>query len=149
MLSDDIQGKWIDLFAEVFELSGTPALQPGTVMVIDADHPGALTCSDKPYDVHVAGIISGVGGLDPGVKLGQRADGSDELPLALSGRVYCRCDATTNAIQVGDLLTTSTTPGHAMKASDRERAFGAVIGKAMTPLAKGESGLVLVLVALQ
>jgi hypothetical protein len=35
-----------------------------------------------------------------------------------------------------------------MKATDREQSFGAVFGKAMTPLNKGR-GLVLVLVSLQ
>jgi hypothetical protein len=36
-----------------------------------------------------------------------------------------------------------------MKVTDHARAQGAIIGKAMTPLAKGEKGLVLVLVSLQ
>lgn len=45
-------------------------------------------------------------------------------------------------------MTTSETPGHAMKASDRDRAYGAVIGKAMSELNE-ETGLVLVLVNLQ
>jgi hypothetical protein len=38
--------------------------------------------------------------------------------------------------------------GYAMKATNRDQAYGAVIGKAMTGLDKGE-GLVLVLVNLQ
>jgi hypothetical protein len=46
------------------------------------------------------------------------------------------------------MLTTSDIPGHAMKATDRELAYGAVIGKAMTALDEG-TGLVLVLVNLQ
>jgi len=49
---------------------------------------------------------------------------------------------------VGDLLTTSPTPGHAMRADDPGRAFGAVLGKALRPLADGQ-GLVPILVALQ
>jgi hypothetical protein len=62
--------------------------------------------------------------------------------------VWCYCDAATQAIQPGDLLTTSDTPGHAMKATDREHSHGAVLGKAMTALNDGERGLVLVLVNL-
>ena len=54
-----------------------------------------------------------------------------------------------SAIEAGDLLTTSDTPGHAMKAADAGRRAGAVIGKAMSPLAQGQRGLVLVLVNLQ
>ena len=60
-----------------------------------------------------------------------------------------RCDASEAGIQPGDLLTTSNTPGHAMAVVDHSRALGAVIGKAMTPLAKGETGMVLTLVNLQ
>jgi hypothetical protein len=74
------------------------------------------------------------------------ADGSD--PVALSGRVYCWADAATGGIEPGDLLTTSDTPGHAMKATDPLRSHGTIIGKAMTSLDEG-TGLVLVLVNLQ
>jgi hypothetical protein len=77
---------------------------------------------------------------------GSIADGS--VPVALSGRVYCWADATYGPIQPGNLLTTSDTPGHAMRASDYERAQGAMIGKAMSALGEGR-GLVLVLVTLQ
>jgi len=66
----------------------------------------------------------------------------------LVGKVYCKVDSRYAAIEVGDLLTTSPTPGHAMKALDREQAFGAVIGKALRPLAEGQ-GLIPILIALQ
>jgi hypothetical protein len=66
-------------------------------------------------------------------------------PVALSGRVYCWADASRAPIAPGDLLTTSDVPGHAMKATDYDRAQGAIVGKAMTSLAEGR-GLVLVLV---
>jgi hypothetical protein len=46
------------------------------------------------------------------------------------------------------LLTTSSTPGHAMKVTDHARAQGAILGKAMSSLAEGK-GMVLVLVSLQ
>jgi hypothetical protein len=70
------------------------------------------------------------------------------MPVALSGTVYCQVDARQEPIRVGDLLTTSATPGHAMKASDPLQAFGAVIGKALQPLPAG-TGLIPILVALQ
>ena len=63
------------------------------------------------------------------------------------GKVFCKVDADAAPVDIGDLLTTSNTPGHAMKATDRERAFGAVIGKALAPLVSGR-GLIPVLVAL-
>jgi hypothetical protein len=68
--------------------------------------------------------------------------------VALSGRVYVLADASSDEITPGDLLTTSGTPGHAMKASDQTRAQGAILGKAMSGLREAK-GLVLVLVTLQ
>jgi hypothetical protein len=64
------------------------------------------------------------------------------------GKVFCRIDASYGAVQAGDLLTTSPTEGHAMKASDRRRAFGAVLGKALRAWSEGR-GLVPILVTLQ
>jgi hypothetical protein len=57
-------------------------------------------------------------------------------------------DAQYSAIAVGDLLTTSATPGHAMKAIDPLKAFGSVIGKALCPLNAGQ-GMIPILIALQ
>jgi hypothetical protein len=81
------------------------------------------------------------------VLLGSRSDGR-HAALALVGRVYCQVDASYGAIDVGDLITTSPTPGYGMVARDPIRSFGATIGKACAPLATGR-GLVPVLVALQ
>ena len=53
------------------------------------------------------------------------------------------------AERLSRVLTTSETPGHAMAATDAARSHGAIIGKAMTPLARGDKGVVLVLVNLQ
>lgn len=64
------------------------------------------------------------------------------------GKVYCKVDAQFSPIEVGDLLTTSFTAGHAMKAYDPIKAFGAVIGKALRPL-EGGKGLIPILIALQ
>ncbi|NIP24243.1 MAG: hypothetical protein GWN67_02630 [Phycisphaerae bacterium] len=136
--------------AEPFNVSGQQSGKPGMVVCIDPENPGNLVVSKKTYDRTVAGIISGAGGVKPGMLMGQvgtRADG--EHPVAMTGRVYCRADASNGAIRPGDLLTTSQTPGHAMKVTDYDRANGAILGKAMTGLEAGQKGLVLVLVALQ
>ena len=122
---------------------------PGMVMSIDAEKAGNLVISTSAYDRKVAGIISGAGGINPGMVMGQEgtiADGAN--PVALSGRVYCLADAGFGAIQPGDMLTSSDTSGHAMRVNDFAKAQGAVIGKAMTKLETGK-GLVLVLVSLQ
>src|SRR5262249_45485106 len=113
------------------------------------DNPGQLTVSTKPYDRTVAGIVSGAGGINPGMLMGHHGTPADgKHPVALSGRVYCLADASTGAIKPGDLLTTSARPGHAMKVADPSRAQGAILGKAMSSLKK-DQGLVLVLVTLQ
>ncbi|SDE89221.1 hypothetical protein SAMN04487996_107301 [Dyadobacter soli] len=135
--------------AEHFDIDGGEALLPGTVVSIDPTKPGQLREAGEAYDKTVAGIISGAGEVQPGMLMGQAGTiASGKYPVALTGRVYCRVDASLGAICPGDLLTTSTTAGHAMKAADGKLAQGAIIGKAMTGLETGR-GLVLVLVSLQ
>ena len=148
--SDDVVlelGKGLDV-AEGFDVSGrgeTP-VPPGSVLVIDPDHPGRLAVSAVAYDTKVAGIAAGAHGLGSGVRLGA---GSFDVDVALAGRVYCFVDAGEQGVQPGDLLTTSETPGHAMKASDPNPSRGAILGKAMEYLEKGKKGRILVLVTLQ
>ncbi|HKQ74636.1 MAG TPA: hypothetical protein VJ810_13175 [Blastocatellia bacterium] len=124
-------------------------VEAGLVVSIDPVNPGKLQLSAQAYDRRVAGIISGAGGIKPGMMMSQEGTMADgKYPVALSGRVYCWVDASQGAVEPGDLLTTSATPGHAMKVVDSAKAQGAVIGKAMTGLKEGK-GLVLVLVTLQ
>ena len=52
-------------------------------------------------------------------------------------------------VEPGDLLTTSETPGYAMKVLEHIRAQGAILGKAMERLEQGGKGQILVLVTLQ
>jgi len=119
------------------------------VVGIDPQNPGQLRLSDKAYDRSVAGIVSGAGGVNPGMLMSQSGSAADgKYPVALTGRVYCRADASNGSIEPGDLLTTSGIPGHAMKVTDHAKAQGAIIGKAMSSLKNGR-GLVLVLVSLQ
>lgn len=122
--------------------------EPGTLVIIDADNPGHVVPSSSAYDTRVAGIVSGAGGVNPGMKLGHKGVLDGDLPVAMTGRVYVKATAANGAIKPGDLLTTSDLRGHAMKAIDRDRRDGAVVGKAMTGLDEG-TGLVLVLVNLQ
>lgn len=133
--------------AEPFNLSGDK-LPEGSVVVIDENKPGHLKLSTHAYDTRVAGVISGAGGVNPGLSLSQRGGMEGSQQVALTGRVYVQSDASLGAIKPGDLLTTSATPGHAMRAADSTRMHGAILGKAMTEL-KADKGLVLVLVTLQ
>jgi hypothetical protein len=72
---------------------------------------------------------------------------SGRLSVSLIGKVFCKVDSDHGPIAVGDLLTTSPTPGHAMKANDPTLAFGAVLGKPLKPW-NGGRGLIPILVAL-
>lgn len=132
--------------AEDFDIAGLQLVEPGTVMVINSE--GALRPSDQAYDKRVAGVISGAGLYKPALILDKQESSKNRMPIALMGKVYCKVDASYGAIEVGDLLTTSPTLGHAMKADDPMKAFGSVIGKALRPLASGE-GLIPILIALQ
>ncbi|MGQ0626922.1 MAG: hypothetical protein ACT4PL_02340 [Phycisphaerales bacterium] len=132
--------------AEKFPASET--LEPGMLAAIDTKNPGKLCVARGSYNPCVAGVVSGANNFSVGAVLGNLPGHEDAPAIALSGRVYVHCDAGSGAIEPGDMLTTSDTPGHAMKASDRDRAHGAVIGKAMGRLESGR-GLVLVLVNLQ
>jgi hypothetical protein len=131
--------------AEDFDVKDAQALEPGTVMVIGDEN--RLHQSKESYDKRVAGVLSGAGDYRPGIILGKERSQSNRLPLALTGKVFCKVDAQYSPIGVGDLLTTSPTLGHAMKADDPLKAFGAVIGKALRPLAEGQ-GLIPILIAL-
>jgi len=120
---------------------GTGTLEPGDVVVLDPSIPLGVRRADQAHDTTVAGIIS----TDPAIVLPGAVDG---VPLALVGRVPVKADASYGAIQVGDLLTTSATPGHVMRCADRLQCVGAVAGKALEPL-DGGTGIILVLVTLQ
>lgn len=132
--------------AEEFDVAKTVEIEPGTVMVLDRD--GALQPSQQAYDKRVAGVISGAGDYKPGIVLDKRQPSAHRGPVALVGKVYCKVDAHYGSIEVGDLLTTSDTPGCAMKAADPLQAFGSVIGKALRPLQEGQ-GCIPILIALQ
>lgn len=133
--------------AEPFPMSHG-GISPGTVVSIDPAHPGQLRMSDAAYDPKVAGIVSGANGIEPGISMIDEAQLAPGVNVALSGRVYVRANVSAGEISPGDMLTTSNIPGEAMKAADRERAQGAILGKAMTPL-DPKTGTVLVLVTLQ
>ncbi len=120
--------------------------EAGTVMALTED--GKVQQATEPYDTRVAGVVSGAGGFKPGLVLGRLSGKKGRLPIALTGKVYCKVDADYGAIRVGDLLTTSSTQGHAMKVQDSVKAFGAVLGKALQALENGRD-LIPILVALQ
>jgi hypothetical protein len=112
------------------------------------DESGRLRPNEVAYDKRVVGVISGAGPFRPGITLGRLSSDAKRMPIALLGKVYCKVDGDYASVEVGDLLTTSATRGHAMKATQLDGAVGSVIGKALQSLASGR-GLIPILVVLQ
>jgi hypothetical protein len=132
--------------AEDFDTDESEQFEPGSVMTIGDE--GRLRPCTEAYDRRVAGVVSGAGGFHPGIVMDSRPGRFRRAPVALTGKAHCRVDAGHGPIDVGDLLTTSTTAGHAMRAADASKAFGATLGKALQPLGRG-TGLIPILIALQ
>lgn len=150
IIVDELQIKGGSDFAEFFDVASAGSAEPeaGMLVCIDEGAPGKLVVSSKAGDRKVAGVISGAGGVRPGLMMGQGGSVANGAhPVAITGRVFVKAEASRRAIQPGDLLMTSDMPGHAMRAGRGSR--GAVIGKAMSGLAKGEKGTVLVLLGIQ
>ena len=132
--------KNIKLFSNVYIISGLLVL----VLIASCSAPSELSSGDSS----ISGVVSGANGVQPGLQLHQEGAIEGGENVALTGRVYVQADASFGAIKPGDLLTTSDTPGHAMRVQDHARAQGAILGKAMSSLKDGK-GMVLVLVSLQ
>jgi hypothetical protein len=115
-------------------------LEPGEVVCLDRDE-DSIVLSDKPNDSLVLGVVS----TAPGVLLNENHDPENRnlYPIALCGRVPCKVVAENGYIRRGDLVTSSSTPGHAMKAQpmivDGQPVFrpGTIIGKALGSLESG------------
>ncbi len=154
-------------FAEMIQVtSGAESVEPGDVLVIDPTSSRGVQHSSSAYSTLVAGIFSTNPGFvgserqwedlesttlaaDAERKTLDRSDMAllyDEVPMAVAGIVPCKVSAENGAIRPGDLLVTSFTPGHAMRA-DRPDA-GTILGKALEPLDVG-TGSIRVLVTLQ
>jgi len=135
-------------FAEAFSVKGTKSgYSAGDVLVIDPSSTRRLTRTTKPYSTLVAGIYS----TKPGVLASpykMDAAPKSDVPLAVVGVVPCKVTAENGPVEAGDLLVSSSKEGFAMKGTDRSRMVGAVVGKALEPLPKG-NGVIQVLVTLQ
>jgi hypothetical protein len=127
-------------FAEVLPVANDPA--PGEVLVVGPE--GKLTRSTEPYQASVLGVYSTrpmyIGG-------GENLDRGGYAPLAVVGIVPVKVSAENGSIVPGDLLVSSSTPGHAMR-PDANPPVGTVIGKALEGLDEG-TGVIQMLVMLQ
>jgi len=116
--------------AETF--TSREAIEAGSVVEIDPHNEGEFRLCGTPASTSVAGVVS----TDPGVSLGAWQESSLLPKLALAGRVPVKVSAENGTIRPGDLLVSSSTPGHAMRAPETPEA-GTVIGKALGRLEDG------------
>ena len=121
-------------------VAGEP-LECGDVVALDADIDQVLL-SRSANDSSVIGIVS----TKPGFLLHSRPEASEEhkhVPIALCGRVPCKVCDENGPISRGDLLVSSSMPGHAMKANSikvggkQYYALENVVGKALGKLQSG------------
>jgi hypothetical protein len=117
--------------AEALPLHGDPtSTEPGDVLEFSPVGELNVRKSAAPYSPLVAGVYA----TRPGLLLRDRADHPDEnnlAPVGVVGILPTKVSAENGPIRRGDLLVTSSTSGHAMKGTDRERLHGATLGKAL------------------
>jgi hypothetical protein len=118
----------------------TPSYGPGDVLVVNQE--GLISLSTTPYATNVVGVYSSRPAF-----LARAGDSDNQVPVALVGVVPVKVSAENGPVHPGDLLTTSSTPGHAMRAPG-EPAPGTVIGKALGSLESG-TGVIEMLVMLR
>jgi hypothetical protein len=111
-------------------LPASGAIEAGEVLALDPAQPGAVKRADRASDPNLVGVAAQAG-----------ADGMVEVSFATILEV--RVDAGYGAIALGDLLTTSPTPGAAMRAP--AATPGTILGKALEPLDSGTKTIRVVL----
>jgi hypothetical protein len=136
-------------FAESVAVRGDRSqYEPGDVLEIDENTNRQIRLAAEPYSTRVAGIYSTKPGTLSTIHPIDSAEFAKEVPMAVVGIVPCKVTTANGVIHRGDLLVTSMIAGHAMKATDRRRFPGAIVGKAMQELFVG-SGVIEVLVTLE
>ena len=137
--------------AEVFEVEGiAPEYEPGDVLVISANVDRAVVKCDQPYSSRVVGVYA----TKPGVRLGTPIEGRT-VPMGVVGVIPTKVSGENGPIKRGDLLVTSSTPGHAMKADPvvingiEIYPSGTILGKALEPFDRPGTGMIEVLVNTQ
>jgi hypothetical protein len=112
----------------------------GDVLSLDPTNPQTYRLSQTAYWRLVSGVVSS----SPGISLGRTDAVGPKALLALVGIVPVKVTSEGGLIQPGDLLVTSSTPGHAMRWAGDDPCPCALIGKALEPMTD-ESGMILVL----
>lgn len=132
-------------FAERFAVVGSiAAYTPGDVLQISHEADRHLERTAEPYSRRIAGVYA----TKPGVLLGT-LDSATSVPLGVVGVIPTKVTNEGGPIRRGDLLVTSSTPGHAMKGDPDRIGVGMVIGRALQDFDGAETGMIEVLVNVQ
>lgn len=131
-------------FAERFAVVGGPSgYTPGDVLEVSDEADRHLERSSTPYSTRIAGVYA----TKPGLVLGLgNADEADSVPVGVLGVVPTKVTDEGGPIRRGDLLVSSSTPGHAMKGDPDRLRIGTVLGRALQDFTAGGAGLIEVLV---
>jgi len=170
LYADARSGAAIDVAEYIYDSFGNT--EPADVVVADPNKKESVIKSSAPYQSSVLGVISTTPHLTLGMELvineetGEAIEGVQATRLTLTGRVPVKVTIENGAIMPGDLLTTSSTPGYAMKwtlldvnnardfeemksiLAENEKRRNAIIGKAVEAHSSG-TGKIVVLVSLQ
>ena len=119
--------------AELYSTSDA-TLQVGEVVSLDSGITNGVKRTTSAYERGTVGIIS----TAPALLIGGQDDGVTAVPVALAGRVPVKVSGENGPIAPGDLLTSSSIPGVAMKATKA----GPIVGKAMTAFDGSGIGMV-------
>ena len=125
--SSSLQATYADL-AEYYE--GDQEYEPGTVLVFGGEK--EVTTTTFRDDTRAAGVVT----TNPAYIMNNEQKGI-KVCIALAGRVPVRV---VGRVKKGDMLTTSSTPGYAVKALDPK--LGSIIGKALEDKDNGEAGII-------
>lgn len=138
--------------AEAFDFEGSRTeYEPGDVLVISTDSEMKIVRSSTPNAQNVIGVYA----TKPGVLLAHtnaEEDISGLIPVGVVGVIPTKVCAENGPIRPGDLLTTSSTAGHAMKVKpliiDGVTLFpsGTILGKALENFDGPGNGLIRVFV---
>jgi hypothetical protein len=157
----DVVGAVDPIIAERFPADPAQVYESGDVVCLDEASPYVQPCSEG-NDTKVIGVVTPGPDIEDGDILvtimgyqgAQPDEGPDDAEPAQRVVMVVKVDASYGPIQRGDLLTSSPTPGYAMKADpvDIEGVEiyrpGTIIGKAMGSLPEGQ-GLIEIFVTLQ
>ena len=120
--------------------------EPGDVLVISGDQGQSVELCASSYSPTVIGVYSASPGFLGGQSVTDQVDSTNSISVAIMGIASVKVSAENGPIKPGDLLVTSSTPGHAMRAD--EPVPGTILGKALGTLDSGV-GMILVLLTLQ